>query len=89
VSDNIWIRRGEIDKTRREKMREVMDEYDDTVYYPALKQLREDCEKDGGHKGGTFHNNGLGWSWYYCGRCGGRYDIIGPNGEKDDSAKEN
>jgi hypothetical protein len=22
------------------------------------------------------------WTWFYCGSCGGRYNIEGPNGEK-------
>jgi hypothetical protein len=80
VSD-IWKRRNDIEKARREKMKEAMDEYDRTVFYPARKQLIEDCEKIG-HSGGKFHNNGFGWTWFYCGKCGGRYDITGPDGEK-------
>ena len=76
----IWTRRNEIDRARRNKMKEAMDEYDRTVYYPAKKQLIEDCEKIG-HYGGTFHDNGFGWTWLYCNGCSGRYDIRGPNGE--------
>lgn len=77
----IWERKHQIEKARREKMKEVMDEYDRTVYYPARKQLIEECEKEG-HSGGKYHDNGFGWSWFYCGKCGGRYDVTGPNGEK-------
>jgi hypothetical protein len=29
----------------------------------------------------VLHNNGLGWIWFYCQECGGRYSILGPNGE--------
>jgi hypothetical protein len=78
---DIWTRRNNIEKARREKMNEAMDEYDRTVFYPARKQLIEDCEKIG-HSGGKFHNNGFGWTWFYCGKCGGRYDVTGPDGEK-------
>jgi hypothetical protein len=74
---DIWKRRNEIDKARREKEKELMDEYDHTVYYPAKKQLIEDCAKIG-HYGDNFHNNGFGWSWFYCSGCGGRYNIRGP-----------
>jgi hypothetical protein len=77
----IWERRHAIDKARRDKMTEAMGEYDRTVYYPARKQLIEDCEQEG-HSGGKYHDNGFGWSWFYCGKCGGRYDITGPDGKK-------
>jgi hypothetical protein len=66
---NIWTRRHEIDKARQEKMKEVMAEYDRKVYNPARKQLVEDCEKEG-HTQGKFHDNGFGWTWWYCGKCG-------------------
>ena len=79
----IWKRRHAIDKARHDKMREAMDEYDRTVYYPARKQLQQECKAEG-HSGGKFHDNGFGWTWFYCGKCGGRYDITGPNGEKED-----
>lgn len=70
----IGDRRRQIDKCRRKKLEELMGEYDKTVYYPAMKQLVEDCEKIG-HSGGKYHDNGLGWHWFYCGKCGGRYDV--------------
>jgi len=78
---DISKRRWEIDKARNKKMQELMEEYDRDVYYPAKRQLIEDCIADGGHRGGKYHDNGFGWSWFYCGRCGDRYDITGPNGE--------
>jgi hypothetical protein len=66
---NIWTRRYEIDKARQEKMKEVMAEYDRKVYNPARRQLVEDCEKEG-HTQGKFHDNGWGWTWWWCGKCG-------------------
>lgn len=81
---SIWQRRGEIDRARMKKSKELMDEYDRTVYYPQMLALRKECEESPkGHSGGKFHDNGLGWHWFYCGKCGGRYDITGPNGEKE------
>lgn len=79
---DIAERREQIERERHKKLAEAMDWYDKTVYYPAKRQLFEDCLADGGHRGGKYHDNGFGWSWFYCGRCGGRYDITGPNGEK-------
>ena len=76
----IWHRRGEIDRARSRKMAELMEEYDKTVYYPAKRQLVKECAAEG-HRGGKYHDNGLGWSWVYCGKCGGRYDISGPDGK--------
>ena len=80
---NFHKRRWEIDKARNKKMKELMAEYDETVYYPAKRALVEECGKVG-HHGGKYHDNGFGWSWFYCAGCGGRYDITGPNGEKKD-----
>ena len=59
-----------------------MSEYDRTVYYPAQKQLIEDCGKQG-HTKGKFHDNGLDWTWWWCGKCGTAWDKVGPDGEKE------
>lgn len=81
---SIWQRRGEIDRARMKRNQELMDEYDRTVYYPAKLALQKECEEsERGHHGGKYHDNGLGWSWFYCQSCGARYDITGPNGEKE------
>lgn len=83
--DWIWERYRELERDRRKKNEELMREYDRTVYYPALRQIRQECFQEG-HRGGNFHNNGFGWSWFYCAKCGGRYNITGPDGQrtKDD-----
>jgi hypothetical protein len=78
---DISKRRYALEKARRDKMKELMDEFDTTFYYPALNQLIKDCNVEG-HSGGKYHDNGFGWSWFYCGKCGGRYDITGPDGKK-------
>lgn len=79
---SIWQRRGEIDRARMKKNKELMEEYDRDVYYPAMAALIKECNEGEGHSGGNYHDNGFGWSWFYCSKCGGRYDITGPNGEK-------
>lgn len=78
-------RRHIIEKDRREKMRSVMEDYDKNVFYPARKALVQDCFKLGHHPT-HHHSNGLGWSWFYCGYCGGRTRITGPNGETSPDA---
>jgi homoaconitase/3-isopropylmalate dehydratase large subunit len=80
----VWEDRGRVEAARREFMKHAMGEYDRTVYYPALKEIRERCAKEG-HSGGKFHDNGFGWTWFYCGKCGGRYDIQGPDGQTADA----
>lgn len=89
MTESIWSRRGKIDSERLKKMRELMNEYDRTVYYPARQQLYKECYREG-HSGGNYHDNGIGWTWFYCGKCGGRYDIHGPDGERspDSGAEE-
>ena len=79
---SIWSRRNDLEKLRRKKMQEAMEEYDRTFYYPARKQLIEDCEREG-HSKGKFHDNGLGWTWWWCGKCGTSWDKEGPNGERE------
>jgi hypothetical protein len=71
TEESIWHRRHRIDKARRDKNKELMEEYDRTVYYPAKLALKEECANSAeGHTQGTYHDNGLGWHWWYCGRCG-------------------
>lgn len=81
ITDTIWSRRGKLDRARQNKMQELMDEYDKTVYYPAKKALIRECFQEG-HRGDNFHSNGFGWHWFYCQKCGGRYNIQGPDDQK-------
>ena len=72
---SIWERRGEIERARVKKNQELMGEYDRTVYYPAILALQKECEEGEGHSGGRYHDNGLGWSWFYCQSCGAKYNV--------------
>jgi hypothetical protein len=76
----IWHKSRELDRARRNKMKEAMDEYDRTVYYPAKLAIQKECGETG-HTFGSLHDNGFGWTWSYCSLCGGRYDVRGPDGE--------
>lgn len=82
MTDSIWKRRHSIERARRDKLQEVMKEYDRTVYYPAMQQIMKDCFAEG-HFEGKYHDNGFGWSWFYCSKCGGRYDIAGPDDQRE------
>jgi hypothetical protein len=87
--NQIWQQRQELERLRAEYLKECMQEYDEVVYRPARRQLVRACYLRG-HRDGVLHNNGLGWIWFLCQECGGRYSILGPNGEDppDDGALE-
>jgi len=68
-STKIWKEKGLIEKARRDKMRELMGEYDKTVYYPAMKALRERCEKVG-HRWQFIDVNPVGYPIFVCNQCG-------------------
>lgn len=88
MADSIWSRKQDIESARREKMKEMMDEYDKTVYYPALKALREECvATHGSHSKTTYHDNGFGWEWWYCGRCGAKHSENQYSKLEDDNAE--
>jgi len=57
------------EKARRDKMTELMGEYDKTVYYPARKALRERCEKVG-HRWNFSDLNPVGYPIFVCNQCG-------------------
>lgn len=56
------------ERARREKQSELMKEYDENVYRPAIQAIQEECAKLG-HAAATFHDNGLGWKFYDCSAC--------------------
>lgn len=80
-SDWIFERYSELERDRRKKNDELMEQYDKEIYYPQLQALRRSCFQEG-HRGNNFYNTGAGWSWYYCLKCGGRYNIVGPVGQR-------
>lgn len=71
----IWQESHRIYKERREKMQELMSEYDQTVFYPAKKALRERCEKETGHNMQFVDTNPVGYPVFTCSTCG--YTKIG------------
>jgi len=68
---DIWTKRHKLDMGRLDRQKQLMDEYDKTVYYPAIQALQEECLAiHGSHDKTKYHDNGWGWEWWYCGRCG-------------------
>nr|QMP83498.1 MAG: hypothetical protein [Caudoviricetes sp.] len=65
---SIWERYYKLQNNRRTKNSELMKEYDESVYYPALRSLQEECEKEG-HSKYKFVL-GVVRSWWVCGKCG-------------------
>ena len=35
--------------------------------------IQKECQTIG-HVRGNYHDNGLGWEWYYCKNCGAAFD---------------
>lgn len=69
ILDAIWKRRSELDIERRNKTRELMEEYD-KVHYDKIRALQDECGRDTGHNW-MFSNYGpLGHSWFHCTGCG-------------------
>lgn len=68
-STKIWKEKGLIDRARRDKMTELMGDYDKTVYWPARKQLIERCAKLG-HKWHFHDTNPVGYPIFVCNQCG-------------------
>lgn len=71
----------EIENARREKLKQVMQEYDETIYYPARQNLIQECEKQG-HVFGSIGDNGFECTWYNCAKCNGRYNITNVENEE-------
>jgi hypothetical protein len=68
---SIWERRGEVERDRRKKMTEVMRDYDEQVYRPAMKALREEyATSDEGHSWRFTDVGPLGDPWFHCNKCG-------------------
>lgn len=65
----------ELDRGRRLKIAELIAEYDRTIYQPSRKELVEACEAIG-HTKGKFHDNGVGWAWWYCSTCGASFNTV-------------
>lgn len=63
----------ELQRERSRRLEELMAEYDAEVYYPERAKLVKACEELGHHRG-SFHDNGLGWVWWWCSVCGSSFD---------------
>ena len=69
MADSIFARKVRIEREHREKQTELMREYEETVYRPALKALREECAAAGHHPNGRWHLMVSGRAYQHCGNC--------------------
>lgn len=53
-------------------MQKAMDEFD-KEHFKKVRALQERCGTIG-HVRGPFHDNGLGWCWFHCSKCGASFD---------------
>ena len=79
TKDEIWRAALSVEKACALKQRELMAEYDQTVYRPQLEILCAKCAKLW-HRRGNTHYNGLRWTFVYCADCGECIECIGPDG---------
>ena len=70
------------------KQKELLAVYDAQTYYPARKELIKACS-DLGHVKGSFHDNGLGWHWWWCSVCGTSFDKENHSKFNDEVEDEN
>lgn len=73
-------RRAALDIKRRDIARRERDERAVLLHEHIKKfeteraALQQECGQLG-HVRGSYHDNGLGWEWYYCRHCNARMDI--------------
>ena len=64
----IWEKMKALQKQERLERGELLKEHDEK--FNLLRQeIQQECEREG-HVKGNFWDNGLGYTWYYCERCG-------------------
>lgn len=69
ILDAIWKKKNALEIERRDKERELMDEYNKT-HYEKIRALQDECGRDTGHNW-MFSNHGpLGHAWFHCTGCG-------------------
>ena len=68
ILDAIWKKRNMLDIERRDKERELMQEYD-KVHYGKIRALQDECGRDTGHNWMFSHHGPLGHSWFRCTGC--------------------
>lgn len=62
---DIWKEVTALEKERRDKMRELMGQWDQEYYYPKLKELRDQCT----HNWRFTDTNPLGYPIFDCTIC--------------------
>ena len=69
---DIGRRKREIDQREREERMALLSDHQ-KKFSAEYAKLKEDCAKEG-HALGRIWDNGIGWEWKICGRCGASFD---------------
>ncbi len=71
MSESIFSRKHQIEAARRDRVREAMKDYDETIYKPARQALVNECAAIGHKPNGRWHHTIGGVAYYqHCGSCG-------------------
>ena len=69
MSDSIFARTHANETARRNKVRELIAEYDTTIYEPTRKALVAECAATGHTPNGRWHFTVGGVAYQHCGSC--------------------
>lgn len=68
---DISQRRAALERERRIRIAQAIEEWETKVYYPEMKKLRAECEvSETGHSWRWTNNGPLGDPWFQCMICG-------------------
>jgi hypothetical protein len=70
MNGSLHARKWQIESARRQKARELMKEYDETVYRPALAALVVECSAVGHFPNERWNFTVGGEAYQRCGSCG-------------------
>ena len=75
---SVWDKMNNIKKARSKELRRRMEQYDNEVFYPAIKEVQAECAASG-HGPSEVKWNGLGYNWRECLHCGARIETWSDN----------
>jgi hypothetical protein len=71
----IWKENLKINADRHRKMKELMEEYDKTVFFPSRKAMQKKCEETVGHTKGEWQIHQFSSS-LSCSLCGKILEMV-------------
>jgi hypothetical protein len=70
-----WREIRDLRKKNDRESRDAREEAWDQISGPFLRLTQQIQQSCGLHTRGHYHDNGLGWAWWYCRSCDSRMDI--------------